>query len=628
MSHWDIQQASSYYGVEHWADDYFTINSKGEIEVRPMGNSGPSVSLYQVAQQLQQQDLSFPVLVRIPTILHNKTQRMYEAFAHAKQQFDYNGTYTPVYPIKVNQQRTVVENLINNPDYSVGLEAGSKPELMAVLALGHPGGTIICNGYKDSEYIRVALIGQQLGHRIFIVIEKPSELNLVIEEAKALNIKPLIGVRIRLSSIGKGKWQNTGGEKSKFGLNATQALRLIEQLKDANLLEQLQLLHCHIGSQLANIRDIQGGIREATRYFSELSKLGAPIKTLDVGGGLGVDYEGARSRSFCSMNYNLQEYANDVVRLLKEMCEEEQLPEPEIVTESGRAMTAHHAVLITNVVGAERQSDVTKIEQPEANAPTVVHNLWHDFANLNNRSVLETYHDAAFNLSEAQTIYNHGLISLQDRAYAETLYYHICAQLHPMLQENKRGHREILDELNEKMADKYFCNLSVFQSVPDVWAIEQIFPIIPLHRLAQQPTRRAILLDLSCDSDGAIEHYVYNESIETSLAVHELKNNEDYLLGIFLVGAYQEILGDLHNLFGDTHSVNLEIDAQDQFHFSEVEWGDNVDDVLRYVHFDPDVLFQNYREKIQQQDLSETQQASALTILQDGLSGYTYLEKE
>lgn len=629
MSNWNIESAKTAYNLTHWGNDYFDINDEGNIVVRPGRRQKPhkGVDLYKLALDIRDRGLPWPVLVRITDILHDRVDELCGAFQTAIEDYQYKGRYTAVYPIKVNQQRTVVEHILAHGKERVGLEAGSKPELLVVLAHSNQkSGVIVCNGYKDREYIRLALIGRKLGHRVYIVVEKLSELDLVLEESANLGIKPLLGIRIRLSSVGQGKWQNTGGEKSKFGLSATQVLHVVEKLRQANELDCLQLIHFHLGSQLPNIRDIQKALNEVSRYYSELHRLGAGISMVDVGGGLGVDYEGTRSRSFCSMNYSVQEYANDIVHALWEICKRDNLPHPDIITESGRAMTAYHAVLISNVIDVEQAPGMELGKEPAPQDPLVLQNLWQTLTNLSGRSLIEAYHDSQHWLSEAQTAYSHGVLTLEQRARAEQLYFAICRRVRPLLQASTKAHRELLDDLNDKLADKYFCNLSIFQSVPDVWAIDQIFPIAPLHRLNEEPDHRATLQDLTCDSDGAIEHYVDQESIHTTLSVHEVRKDEPYLLGIFMVGAYQEILGDMHNLFGDTHSINLVFTQDGGYELTEPEEGDTVSEVLSYVHYSPESLARRYREKIQAAKLPEAEGRALLKELESGLTGYTYLE--
>ena len=636
---WNIEKARSTYNFTHWGSGYFDIGDSGQelghLVVRPDANKKSSgIDLNAITDELQQQGLALPVLVRFTDILHDRVSKLCAAFTQSMETHHYHGKYTVAYPIKVNQQHSVASEILachsveNNRQ--VGLEAGSKPELMVVMAMAEPGdNTIICNGYKDREYIRLALIGQQMGHKIYIVLEKPTELELVVEEAQKMKITPTLGVRTRLSSIGRGNWQNTGGEKSKFGLSAAQLLHTVELLREAEMLGSLKLIHCHMGSQLANIRDIQQGLRECARVFSELHKLGVNIDCIDVGGGLGIDYEGTHSRRFCSMNYSLQEYAHNVVHTLWEACIEHDLPHPDIITESGRALTAHHAVLITEVINAETVIPPGEINPPGDDEPMILHDLWRGLENLdrdNPRIAIESYHDAIHWLAEAQSMYMHGVITLAQRAHIEELYFAICTGVRQVLNPTNRIHREILDEINEKLADKYFCNFSLFQSLPDVWAIKQIFPIVPLSRLDEEPNRRGTVQDITCDSDGRIDHYVDNEGVESSLPLHDLKPGESYRLGIFLTGAYQEILGDMHNLFGDTHSVNICLDKNQGYRVEKPQQGDTVEDVLRYVNFESKHLMESYRSQAEKTSLSIKKRKEYLRELKAGLSGYTYLE--
>ncbi len=614
MDKWNIEQARATYNVSRWSDGYFDINNQGHVVARPAHQQTPAeIDIYRLTEEIKQAGLSLPVLVRFNNILHDRVTKLGTDFHQAMEENNYQGKYTSVYPIKVNQQRSVVDEILNVEGQQVGLEAGSKPELMTVLALSKKNSNvIICNGYKDREYIRIALIGQQLGNKVYIVVEKISELNLIINEAKDLNIQPLIGVRIRLSSTGTGLWQNTGGEKSKFGLSATQALSVIARLKKVKLLDALTLLHFHMGSQLPNIRDIQRGLSECARYYAEFHRLGAPIRCIDVGGGLGINYDGTQSRNYCSMNYGIKEYATSIVSAFTHICSENTLPHPDIITESGRALTAHHAVLITNVVETET------VNQNKPDKP--------DLSNKNN-SPLELYHEATHNLSNIHAQYIQGKITLQQRAAAEQAYFSLCWKIRPLLQASTKAHRDTLDELNEKLADKYFCNFSIFQSIPDVWAISQIFPIMPIHRLDEAPQRRGRIYDITCDSDGRIDQYVDSEGIESSLPLHALNENEPYLIGIFLIGAYQEILGDMHNLFGDTDSVNLVITDDGNYKLDQATRGDTVKSVLKYVNYDTADFAKAYDEKIKSADLTEQQKKLFLQELSTGLTGYTYLEE-
>lgn len=624
---WTVARAREVYNTARWGDGYFEIDETGRVRVRsPRRPDHPGVELSALTEDLRTRGYDLPVLVRFSHILHDRVDTLCDAFAAAIADHDYQGGYTAVYPIKVNQQRRVVSEIVGHGGSRVGLEAGSKPELMAVLGLSEPGGVVICNGYKDREYVRLTLIGRQLGLNVFNVVEKLSELDLVIEEARRLGIRPQLGMRVRLASIGAGKWQNTGGEKSKFGLSASQALEAVRRLKEQDMLDTLTLLHAHLGSQIANIHDIQRGLREVGRYYTDLWRLGARMHWVDVGGGLGVDYEGTGSRGDCSMNYSVREYANHVVHTLWEVCAEQNLPHPYLFSESGRALTAHHAVLITEVIDHEPAPGDRLPPAPGPGDPLILHNLWDRYKGAARGSAVETYHDAAYWLAEARDLYLHGVLRLEQRAQAEQLYFAICRKLRPLLNPGVRAHRELLDELNDRLAEKLFLNFSVFQSIPDVWALDQIFPILPLQGLDQPPTRRAVLQDLTCDSDGCIARYVDGEGVETTLPLPPERAGEPYRLGIFLVGAYQEILGDMHNLFGDTASVDVELSEDGGYHLVEVAHGDTVADLLRYVGFEPADLRAAYRSRIAAAGLDADQRTAYLRELDAGLDGYTYLE--
>jgi arginine decarboxylase len=593
--------------------------------MRPHGPKGPAFLLPEIVERARAEGLRLPLLVRFPDILADRLARLQGAFAKAIGEWNYAGGYTAVYPIKVNQQRGVVAELVAAGEHGFGLEAGSKPELMAVLAMARPGSVVICNGYKDREYIRLALIGRKLGLRIHIVVEKPSELENVIAEAKALNVEPLLGVRVRLASIGAGKWQNTGGDKGKFGLSPAQVLSLVERLDQAGLKHTLKLQHFHMGSQISNVRDIANGMREATRYFVELTRLGVPLEIVDVGGGLGVDYEGSRSRSHNSINYSLEQYAATIVQSLAEAVEVEGLKAPHIITEAGRAMTAHHAVMVINVTEVEAvpAGSLPPVEKDE---PAVLRHLREVHEELDVRPSLELFHEAQHHLQEGQTLYALGQLSLADRARLDELYYAIANAVRARLLPAERAHRQALDDLDEKLVDKYFVNFSVFESVPDVWAIDQIFPIAPIARLNEQPTRRGVLVDLTCDSDGRIDHYVDAEGVDVSIPLHELKNGEPYRLGIFMVGAYQETLGDIHNLFGDTDAVNVRAEGNN-YVFAHKRRGDTTDLMLDYVGYDLEALRCSYRERIAAAGVTGEQAEQLFVTLNEGLTGYTYLSE-
>ncbi len=629
MSDWSIQHARDMYHVTQWSDGFFDVGEKGTLLARPHGFCNPvHVDLKEVAEKITEAGLSFPVLLRFPDMLRKRIQILNHAFDNAIKSHDYQGGYLSAYPIKVNQQRHVVQSILNNGKFPVGLETGSKPELLA--ALGHLNEempVIICNGYKDREYIRLALIGQRLGHQVYIILEKFSELTLALEEAEKLNLEPCLGVRVRLSSVGAGKWQESGGEKSKFGFSAPQLLQVVETLRAKNRLHWLRVLHFFMGSQLANIADIQRGMHEGVRYYETLRSLGAPIDTIDVGGGLGIDYEGTRSRSFCSMNYSIQEYANNVVYTISDMCNQHNLPHPQIVTESGRAITAHHAMIITNIIASESVCEIDELNPPEDEHLPILHELWESYANLCEKTAREGYHDACHWMSEIHTMYIHGLLGLKERAYAEQIYYATCFKLRDLLKPSVRAHRDMIDELNEKLAHKFVCNFSLFQSLPDAWAIDQVFPIIPLSGLADAPPLRGILHDITCDSDGRINSYVNNYGLESTLPLMPYDPNKPYLMGIFLVGAYQEILGDLHNLFGDTNSIHVQMLENGDYQLVHAREGDTVEASLKHVDFNGEELLHSYRHQLNRSDLNKAEQEEYFNDLLTGLKGYTYFEE-
>lgn len=622
-SSWNSAAARHTYAVPHWSDGYVDVSDAGEIVMRPRGAAGPALSLPQIVTQARAEGLRLPLLVRFPDILADRLAKMQAAFAKAIGDWQYAGGYTAIYPIKVNQQHSVVSELVHAGSEGFGLEAGSKPELMAVLAMARPGSIVICNGYKDRQYIRLALIGRKLGLRVHIVIEKLSELDHVFAEAKALGVEPLLGVRVRLASIGAGKWQNTGGDKGKFGLSPSQVLTLVERLDAAGLKHTLKLQHFHMGSQISNVRDIANGMREATRYFVELSRMGVPLEIVDVGGGLGVDYEGSRSRSHNSINYSIEQYAATIVQSLAEAVVAEGLSAPHILTEAGRAMTAHHAVLVVDVSEVE-SVPAGAIEPARTDEPAVLRHLREVHAELDVRPPLELYHEAQHHLAEGQTLYALGQLALADRARLDELYYAIANAVRTRLLPAERAHRQALDELDEKLVDKYFVNFSVFESVPDIWAIEQIFPITPIARLNEEPTRRGVIVDLTCDSDGRIDHYVDAEGVDVSLPLHPLKPGESYCLGLFMVGAYQETLGDIHNLFGDTDAVNVRAEGEG-FAFAHKRRGDTTDLMLDYVGYSLEDLRSRYRERIAAAGVTGAAGESLYADLDAGLTAYTYL---
>ncbi|HEU0277545.1 MAG TPA: biosynthetic arginine decarboxylase [Rhodanobacteraceae bacterium] len=628
---WNVATARTTYSVPHWSDGYVDIGADGRALMRPRRGDGPAIALDDAVARARQQGLRLPLLLRFPDILLDRRTRLRAAFGDAMRAHGYGGGYTALYPIKVNQQRAVAETLANGPQSpraagtGFGLEAGSKPELLAVLGLAQPGSLVVCNGYKDAEYIRLALIGEKLGLEVVIVIEKPSELEHVIAEARALDVRPTLGVRVRLASLGAGKWQNSGGEKSKFGLTPAQLLALVARLRDAGLTDCMRLLHFHMGSQISNLRDIAGGMREAVRHFAELRALGLPLDHVDVGGGLGVDYEGTRSRGECSINYDLDQYANAIVATLAAACAEWQLDPPRVLTESGRAMTAHHAVLIVNVSEVEPAPDGA-VPPPAADEAPVLGALRDTLAALDARPVREVWQDAQQYLAEGQLLYAQGVLDLAGRARLDALFHAIAVGVRARLRPDERSHREIIDALDVKLVDKYFCNFSVFESIPDVWAIDQIFPIMPLTRLDERPTRRGTLADLTCDSDGRVGTYVESGDLDVSLPLHALRAGEPYRLGIFLVGAYQETLGDIHNLFGDTDAVNVRVRG-DGYTLDGARHGDSADMLLDYVGYRPDDLRAAYRDKLAAAKLAAPIAREVEAALEAGLTGYTYLQE-
>ena len=624
MSDWSIDQARKTYSIPYWGEGYFDVDTAGQVVVRPLGAAGPAIALPEVVDEARARGARLPMLVRFPDILGNRLGKLQAAFAEAMAETGYPGGYTAVYPIKVNQHQAVAGTLASHAGEGFGLEAGSKPELMAVLALSRPGGVIVCNGYKDREYIRLALIGRKLGLQTFIVVEKPSELSLVMEEAEALGVRPGLGVRMRLASLGAGKWQNSGGDKAKFGLSPRQVLDLWKRLRDAGMADCLELLHFHMGSQISNVRDIASGMREATRYFVELSKLGAKVRYMDVGGGLGIDYEGTRSRSYYSINYGLGQYAANIVQPLAEACEEHGLPPPRIVTECGRAMTAHHAVLVANVSEVERAPE-GRVPDIHDDEPAVVRHLREIHDELGQRPAVELFHEAVHHHNEGLSAYALGQIDLVHRARIDDLFYAIAHGVRGRLSPGEKSHQPVLDELNQRLVDKYFVNFSVFESMPDVWAIQQVFPIVPIERLDEAPGRRGVIADLTCDSDGRIDTYVEAEGLNTSMPVHALRPGESYRLGFFMVGAYQEILGDIHNLFGDTDAVEVRVDGQG-YRLAQQRRGDTADVMLDYVGYDVGTLRDAYHRKVAAAGLPDAEAARLNAALEAGLTGYTYLD--
>ena len=632
---WSIDGARELYNIEGWGAGYFDINERGHVVVRPdRDRPERALDLFDLAKDLEEQGVALPVLLRFSDILQSRIESLSERFESAIKEFEYQGGYTSVYPIKVNQQRHVVEEIVQfGKAHGVGLECGSKPELQAVLALSESTDHIIvCNGYKDEEFMRLALMGQKLGHRVFIVLEQLSELDVLLQAAEDLGVTPSAGVRIKLVSEGAGRWAQSGGEKSKFGLNAAQLMKLIDRLRSLGRIDILKLIHFHIGSQVTDIRFIKSALQEVSRYYAEIRKAGVDITHVDVGGGLGVDYDGTGSTANASVNYSLQEYANDVIYTIAEMCREQELPMPHIISESGRALTAHHALLLLKVIDVESQA-----EPPLPDLTDDDHSLLHEMIadsqtaakkSIRPRKILEVYHDATFDKERAQQLFNSGVLSLRERAMAETIYFATINRVSRYAQADRDKFAEIINELDAALVDRYFCNFSLFQSLPDSWAIDQLFPIMPIHRLDEEPVRRGTLQDVTCDSDGKIDRFVGDKNGLPSLELHDFSDDQDYMLGIFLTGAYQEILGDLHNLFGDTNAVHIRI-VDSGYEITDLVHGDTVTEVLNYVQFGASNLLATFRRKVSAaKNISRQEANTFIAEYVAGLEGYTYLEGE
>ncbi len=632
---WTIDAARSLYNIEGWGAGYFDVNEKGHVVVRP-DKSRPDreLDLFEIGMDLEAQGVALPVLLRFSEILRSRIESLSQRFASAIQEYEYTGGYTTVYPIKVNQQRHVVEEIVQfGRSHGVGLECGSKPELQAVLALSESTDHIIvCNGYKDHEFMRLALMGQKLGHQVFIVLEQLSEVDVLLEVADELGVTPTAGVRIKLASAGAGRWAQSGGERSKFGLSPAQLMKLIDRLRASDRLDILKLIHFHLGSQITDIRFIKSGMNEITRFYAELRKLGVGITHVDVGGGLGIDYDGSCSTGHASVNYTLQEYANDVIYTLAEACREEDLPMPHVISESGRALVAHHALLLLKVIDVESQAEPRVPELTDDDAQ-LLHEMVEDYRvvirpNVPARKVLEIYHDATFDKERAQQLFNSGVFGLRERAIAEQIYFGTVNAISRIANGDREEFDEIVAELDAALVDRYFCNFSLFQSLPDSWAIDQLFPIMPVHRLDEEPARRGTLQDVTCDSDGKIDRFVGDRTGRPSLELHEFRDGDDYVLGIFLTGAYQEILGDLHNLFGDTNAVHIRL-SDDGYEITDLVHGDTVTEVLNYVQFGAPSLLATFRRKVMNAKNISRQEANAfIAEYVAGLEGYTYLEGE
>jgi arginine decarboxylase len=633
-SGWTTEHSNELYRVGAWGAPFFNISEKGSMIVTPHGPTGPSVDLLELTQDLQERGIRVPMLIRFPDITKSRIELINQCFKKAIEENAYKGNYQGVYPIKVNQQRHLVEELVKfGSSARLGLECGSKPELLVVLAMMHtPDALIICNGFKDVEYIETAILSQKLGRNTIIVVDRMSELQLIIDAAKKFNTNPKIGLRAKLHSKGAGKWIDSSGDRSKFGLTPLEIVDCVDRLKRENMLDSLELLHYHIGSQISSISSVKGSLKEGTRFYSELYTMGARLKYIDVGGGLGVDYDGSGSTD-SSINYTEQEYANDVVSIIQSTCDEKNVPHPTIVTEAGRALVAHHSVLVFNVLGINEVQKKEPSAQPSKDDHRVVQELTYIYEQLNENNIHEFYHDVMHSRETILQLFTFGVLSLPQRAKAENLCWVILTKMEKIARKLE-GAEDLAVSLQELLSDTYFCNFSVFQSMPDSWAVKQLFPVLPIHRLNEEPSRRAILVDLTCDSDGKIGQFIdtghSREQVnKTALEVHELRENEPYYMGVFLVGAYQEILGDLHNLFGDTDAVHITVTTAG-YTVDHVVEGDTVTEVLSYVQYNRPELIESIRkaseESILRGTISKQEARLLMRHYEEGLSGYTYLE--
>jgi arginine decarboxylase len=634
MDSWTIADSERLYQIPGWGQGMFRVNKAGHLQVNPTADpKGPAIDLKRLVDDMRKRGIDLPLLVRFTDVIRTRVDAMVGAFSKAIKDWEYQGRYRPVFPIKVNPQSHVMHDVMEHGrPHHVGMEAGSKPELMAVLAtMDDLEALIICNGYKDRQYIRMALLARQLGHECVIVLEKPGELELVLEVAEELEIEPIIGMRARLSAEGRGHWSSSTGDTAKFGLDVNEVLDVVERLRSIDKLSCLQLLHFHIGSQIPEVRTFRGAVREAVRVYSELRRLGAGMRFIDVGGGLGVDYDGSASTDSSSVNYNVREYANAIIGSIYDVCAETGCAHPDIVTEAGRAMVAHHAVLLLDVLG-NTAKDAEPPPRPPKGEQVIrqVEAAWEIYDDVRADSWPENLHDIQALRREATTRFNLGLLNLEQRAYIERLYWATCAKILEVAPENSAS--DDLQKLQRDFVDLYFCNFSVFQSTPDVWAIEQLFPIVPIHRLNEEPKRRTVLADLTCDSDGKIDRFIGERQPKPFLPLHHMKRRERYTIGVFLVGAYQEILGDLHNLFGDTHAIHVQVaDNANGYTVLHLDEGDIIEEVLGYVHHNAKTLVKRLREKVEEATdagrMAMEDGAALVKTFQRGLDDYTYLNR-
>ena len=629
MRKWRIEDSEELYNITGWGTSYFGINDKGHVVVTPR-KDGVTVDLKELVDELQLRDVAAPMLVRFPDILDNRIEKMSSCFKQAAEEYGYKAQNFIIYPIKVNQMRPVVEEIVSHGNkFNIGLEAGSKPELHAVLSIDiDDEAMIICNGYKDESYIELALLAQKMGKRIFLVVEKLMELKTIARLAKKMNVKPNIGIRIKLASSGSGKWEESGGDVSKFGVNSSELLDALDILEKNKMADSLQLIHFHIGSQVTNIRRIKTALKESSQFYVELKRMGYNINFVDIGGGLGVDYDGTRSATSNSMNYSIQEYVNDAVSSIVDACEKNELPQPNIITESGRSLTAHHSVLVFEALASTSLPAFDENEDLAEDAHELVKELYDLWENLNQPRLLETWHDALQCREDALNLFNLGLIDLRTRAQVERLFWSVAREVYEMAEATKHAPDE-LKKIAKMLPDKYFCNFSLFQSLPDSWAIDQIFPIMPISRLNEQPTKSATIQDITCDSDGKINNFISTRNFSYHLPVHELSNKEPYYFGVFLVGAYQEILGDLHNLFGDTNAVHIKV-KNGEYVIDKIIEGETVADVLEYVQFTPKRMARTVEvwatTSVKKGIISPEEGREFLSNYRSGLYGYTYSE--
>ena len=630
MKKWTIEDSKELYNIKGWGTSYFGINESGHVYVTPCKDNR-QLDLCEIMDELVLRDVTPPVLLRFPDILDNRIEKISSCFEIAKKEYKYEGDNFIIYPIKVNQMQPVVEEIISHGrKFNLGLEAGSKPELHAVIAVQcQSDSLIICNGYKDQSYIELALLAQKMGKRIFIVVEKLNEIDIIAKAAKKLNVMPNIGIRIKLASTGSGKWAESGGDASKFGLTASELLQALEKLDEKGLHDCLRLIHFHIGSQITKIRRIQTALTEAAQYYANLRKMGYNVDFVDCGGGLGVDYDGTRSsNSESSVNYSIQEYVNDCVSTFVDAANKHGIPHPNIITESGRNVAAHHSMLIIDVLETASLPEMSEEFEAKETDHQLVRELYKIWDNLNSRNMLEDWHDAEQIREESLELFSHGMVDLKTRAEIEAMYWSVCHEINTL----SKGMKHVPDELrnlDKLLADKYFCNFSLFQSLPDSWAIDQLFPVIPIQRLNERPTRKATLQDITCDSDGKIANFVSEGRTSHVLPVHTLRRGEPYYLGVFLVGAYQEILGDLHNLFGDTNAVHLSV-KDGSYHIDQIIDGETVEEVLEYVQYNPKKLVRQLEiwvtKSVKQGKISLEEGKEFLNNYRSGLYGYTYLE--